>query len=136
MDDMEMRVWQRVSGKAGITLPDLLRMSREAAVCLRQLAGGKQQSRLMGLAQREESVSRVLAGIAHLQGESSQPSPTGWKEENPKRGLALSYRRSRRIWEGLRSRAGDGEFGQVFSQLMMQEQQIGTELLELLGMQV
>lgn len=133
MDDMETRVWQRVSGKTGMTLPDLLRMSREAAVCLRQLAGGK--SRLAGLAQREEAISRVLAGIAHLQGEPPQPSPTGWKEESLKRGLALRYRRSRRIWEGLRSRAGDGEFGQVFSQLMVQEQQIGTELLELLGMQ-
>ena len=34
MDDMETRVWQRVSGKTGVTLPDLLRMSREAAACL------------------------------------------------------------------------------------------------------
>lgn len=134
MDDMETRVWQRVSGKTGVSLPDLLRMSREAAICLRQLAGGK--SRLMGLAQREEAISRVLNGVAHLQGEPPQPSPTGWKEENLKRGLALSYRRSRRIWEGLRHHAGSAEFGQIFSQLMVQEQQIGTELLELLGMQV
>ncbi len=134
MDDMETRVWQRVSGKTGVTLPDLLRMSREAAACLRQLPGGKLQCRLMGLAQQEEAVSRVLAGIAHLQGEQSRPSPVGWKEENLQRGLALCYRRSRKIWEGLRSRAGDGEFGQIFSQLMVQEQQIGTTLLELVGL--
>lgn len=132
MDDMETRVWQRVSGKTGVTLPDLLRMSREAAACLRQLPGGKLQCRLMGLAQQEEAVSRALGGIAHLQGEQSRPSPVGWKEENFQRGLALCYRRSRKIWEGLRSRAGDGEFGQIFSQLMVQEQQIGTTLLELL----
>ncbi len=134
MDDMETRVWQRVSGKTGVTLPDLLRMSREAAACLRQLPGGKLQCRLMGLAQQEEAVSRVLAGIAHLQGEQPQPSPVGWKEEHLLRGLALGYRRSRKIWEGLRSRAGDGEFGQIFSQLMVQEQQIGTTLLELVGL--
>ena len=134
MDDMETRVWQRVSGKTGVTLPDLLRMSREAAACLRQLPGGKLQCRLMGLAQQEEAVSRALAGIAHLQGEQSRPSPFGWKEENFQRGLALCYRRSRKIWEGLRSRAGDGEFGQIFSQLMVQEQQIGTTLLELVGL--
>ena len=134
MDDMETRVWQRVSGKTGVTLPDLLRMSREAAACLRQLPGGKLQCRLMGLAQQEEAVSRALAGIAHLQGEQSRPSPVGWKEEKLQRGLALCYRRSRKIWEGLRSRAGDGEFGQIFSQLMVQEQQIGTTLLELVGM--
>lgn len=134
MDDMETRVWQRVSGKTGVTLPDLLRMSREAAACLRQLPGGKLQCRLMGLAQQEEAVSRALAGIAHLQGEQSRPSPVGWKEENFQRGLALCYRRSRKIWEGLRSRAGDGEFGQIFSQLMVQEQQIGTTLLELVGL--
>lgn len=134
MDDMETRVWQRVSGKTGVTLPDLLRMSREAAACLRQLPGGKLQCRLMGLAQQEEAVSRALAGIAHLQGEQPRPSPAGWKEENFQRGLALCYRRSRKIWEGLRSRAGDGEFGQIFSQLMVQEQQIGTTLLELLGL--
>lgn len=134
MDDMETRVWQRVSGKTGVTLPDLLRMSREAATCLRQLPGGKLQCRLMGLAQQEEAVSRALAGIAHLQGEQPRPSPVGWKEENFQRGLALCYRRSRKIWEGLRSRAGDGEFGQIFSQLMVQEQQIGTTLLELVGL--
>lgn len=134
MDDMETRVWQRVSGKTGVTLPDLLRMSREATACLRQLPGGKLQCRLMGLAQQEEAVSRALAGIAHLQGEQSRPSPVGWKEENFQRGLALCYRRSRKIWEGLRSRAGDGEFGQIFSQLMVQEQQIGTTLLELVGL--
>lgn len=134
MDDMETRVWQRVSGKTGATLPDLLRMSREAAACLRQLPGGKLQCRLMGLAQQEEAVSRALAGIAHLQGEQPRPSPVGWKEENFQRGLALCYRRSRKIWEGLRSRAGDGEFGQIFSQLMVQEQQIGTTLLELVGL--
>lgn len=134
MDDMETRVWQRVSGKTGVTLPDLLRMSREAAACLRQLPGGKLQCRLMGLAQQEEAVSRALAGIAHLQGEQPRPSPVGWKEENFQRGLALGYRRSRKIWEGLRSRAGDGEFGQIFSQLMVQEQQIGTTLLELVGL--
>lgn len=134
MDDMETRVWQRVSGKTGVTLPDLLRMSREAAACLRQLPGGKLQCRLMGLAQQEEAVSRALAGIAHLQGEQSRPSPVGWKEENFQRGLALCYHRSRKIWEGLRSRAGDGEFGQIFSQLMVQEQQIGTTLLELVGL--
>lgn len=134
MDDMETRVWQRVSGKTGVTLPDLLRMSREAAACLRQLPGGKLQCRLMGLAQQEEAVSRALAGIAHLQGEQSRPGPVGWKEENLQRGLALCYRRSRKIWEGLRSRAGDGEFGQIFSQLMVQEQQIGTTLLELVGL--
>lgn len=134
MDDMETRVWQRVSGKTGVTLPDLLRMSREAAACLRQLPGGKLQCRLMGLAQQEEAVSRALAGIAHLQGEQPRPSPVGWKEENFQRGLALCYRRSRKIWEGLRSRAGDGEFGQIFSQLMVQEQQIGTTLLELVGL--
>lgn len=134
MDDMETRVWQRVSGKTGVTLPDLLRMSREAAACLRQLPGGKLQCRLIGLAQQEEAVSRALAGIAHLQGEQSRPSPVGWKEENFQRGLALCYRRSRKIWEGLRSRAGDGEFGQIFSQLMVQEQQIGTTLLELVGL--
>lgn len=134
MDDMETRVWQRVSGKTGVTLPDLLRMSREAAACLRQLPGGKLQCRLMGLAQQEEAVSRALAGIAHLQGEQSRPSPVGWKEENLQRGLVLCYRRSRKIWEGLRSRAGDGEFGQIFSQLMVQEQQIGTTLLELVGL--
>ena len=134
MDDMETRVWQRVSGKTGVTLPDLLRMSREAAACLRQLPGGKLQCRLMGLAQQEEAVSRALAGIAHLQGEQSRPNPVGWKEENLQRGLALCYRRSRKIWEGLRSRAGDGEFGQIFSQLMVQEQQIGTTLLELVGL--
>lgn len=134
MDDMETRVWQRVSGKTGVTLPDLLRMSREAAACLRQLPGGKLQCRLMGLAQQEEAVSRALAGIAHLQGEQSRPSPVGWKEENFQRGLALCYRRSRKIWERLRSRAGDGEFGQIFSQLMVQEQQIGTTLLELVGL--
>ena len=68
MDDMETRVWQRVSGKTGVTLPDLLRMSREAAACLRQLPGGKLQCRLMGLAQQEEAVSRALAGIAHSAG--------------------------------------------------------------------
>ena len=134
MDDMETRVWQRVSGKTGVTLPDLLRMSREAAACLRQLPGGKLQCRLMGLAQQEEAVSRALAGIAHLQGEQPQPGPVGWKEEHLQRGLALCYRRSRKIWEGLRSRAGDGEFGQIFSQLMVQEQQIGTTLLELVGL--
>ncbi len=134
MDDMETRVWQRVSGKTGVTLPDLLRMSREAAACLRQLPGGKLQCRLMGLAQQEEAVSRALAGIAHLQGEQPQPRPVGWKEEHLQRGLALCYRRSRKIWEGLRSRAGDGEFGQIFSQLMVQEQQIGTTLLELVGL--
>ena len=134
MDDMETRVWQRVSGKTGVTLPDLLRMSREATACLRQLPGGKLQCRLMGLAQQEEAVSRALAGIAHLQGEQSRPSPVGWTEENFQRGLALCYRRSRKIWEGLRSRAGDGEFGQIFSQLMVQEQQIGTTLLELVGL--
>ena len=134
MDDMETRVWQRVSGKTGVTLPDLLRMSREAAACLRQLPGGKLQCRLMGLAQQEEAISRVLAGIAHLQGEQPRPSPVGWKEEKLQRGLALGYRRSRKIWEGLRSRAGDGEFGQIFSQLMVQEQQIGTTLLELVGL--
>ena len=134
MDDMETRVWQRVSGKTGVTLPDLLRMSQEAAACLRQLPGGKLQCRLMGLAQQEEAVSRALAGIAHLQGEQPRPSPVGWKEEHLQRGLALSYRRSRKIWEGLRSRAGDGEFGQIFSQLMVQEQQIGTTLLELVGL--
>lgn len=134
MDDMETRVWQRVSGKTGVTLPDLLRMSREAAACLRQLPGGKLQCRLMGLAQQEEAVSRALAGIVHLQGEQSRPSPVGWKEEYLLRGLALGYRRSRKIWEGLRSRAGDGEFGQIFSQLMVQEQQIGTTLLELVGL--
>lgn len=134
MDDMETRVWQRVSGKTGVTLPDLLRMSREAAACLRQLPGGKLQCRLMGLSQQEEAVSRALAGIAYLQGEQPQPRPVGWKEENLQRGLALSYRRSRKIWEGLRSRAGDGEFGQIFSQLMVQEQQIGTTLLELVGL--
>lgn len=134
MDDMETRVWQRVSGKTGVTLADLLRMSREAAACLRQLPGGKLQCRLMGLAQQEEAVSRALAGIAHLQGEQPRPSPVGWKEEHLQRGLALSYRRSRKIWEGLRSRAGDGEFGQIFSQLMVQEQQIGTTLLELAGL--
>ena len=134
MDDMETRVWQRVSGKTGVTLPDLLRMSREAAACLRQLPGGKLQCRLMGLAQQEEAVSRALAGLAHLQGEQSRPSPVGWKEEKLQRGLALCYRRSRKIWEGLRSRAGDGEFGQIFSQLMVQEQQIGTTLLELVGL--
>ena len=109
-------------------------MSREAAACLRQLPGGKLQCRLMGLAQQEEAVSRALAGIAHLQGEQPRPSPVGWKEENLQRGLALCYRRSRKIWEGLRSRAGDGEFGQIFSQLMVQEQQIGTTLLELVGL--
>lgn len=134
MDDMETRVWQRVSGKTGVTLPDLLRMSREAAACLRQLPGGKLQCRLTGLAQQEEAVSRALAGIAHLQGEQPRPSPVGWKEEHLQRGLALCYRRSRKIWEGLRSRAGDGEFGQIFSQLMVQEQQIGTTLLELAGL--
>lgn len=134
MDDMETRVWQRVSGKTGVTLADLLRMSREAAACLRQLPGGKLQCRLMGLAQQEEAVSRALAGIAHLQGEQPRPSPVGWKEEHLQRGLALCYRRSRKIWEGLRSRAGDGEFGQIFSQLMVQEQQIGTTLLELVGL--
>lgn len=134
MDDMETRVWQRVSGKTGVTLADLLRMSREAAACLRQLPGGKLQCRLMGLAQQEEAVSRALAGIAHLQGEQPRPSPVGWKEEHLQRGLALCYRRSRKIWEGLRSRAGDGEFGQIFSQLMVQEQQIGTTLLELAGL--
>lgn len=134
MDDMETRVWQRVSGKTGVTLPDLLRMSREAAACLRQLPGGKLQCRLMGLAQQEEAVSRALAGVAHLQGEQPRPSPVGWKEEHLQRGLALCYRRSRKIWEGLRSRAGDGEFGQIFSQLMVQEQQIGTTLLELVGL--
>ena len=100
MDDMETRVWQRVSGKTGVTLPDLLRMSREAAACLRQLPGGKLQCRLMGLAQQEEAVSRALAGIAHLQGEQPRPSPVGWKEENLRRGLALCYRRSRKIWRG------------------------------------
>ena len=125
MDDMETRVWQRVSGKTGVTLPDLLRMSREAAACLRQLPGGKLQCRLMGLAQQEEAISRALAGIAHLQGEQPRPSPVGWKEEKLQRGLALGYRRSR---------AGDGEFGQIFSQLMVQEQQIGTTLLELVGL--
>lgn len=134
MDDMETRVWQRVSGKTGVILPDLLRMSREAAACLRQLPGGKLQCRLVGLAQQEEAVSRALAGISHLQGEQPQPRPVGWKEENLQRGLALCYRRSRKIWEGLRSRAGDGEFGQIFSQLMVQEQQIGTTLLELAGL--
>ena len=135
MDELEARVWQRVSGKPAMALADLLRMSREAAICLRQLSGGRLQGRLTGLAQREEAISRTLCGIAHLQGEPPQPSPAGWKEESVKRGLALCCRRSRRIWEGLRNHAGDGEFGQIFSQLMVAEQQIGTELLELLGMQ-
>ena len=71
-----------------------MNLSRKTAILP---PGGKLQCRLMGLAQQEEAVSRALAGIAHLQGEQSRPSPVGWKEENFQRGLALCYRRSRKI---------------------------------------
>lgn len=135
MDEMEARVWQRVSGRAGTERPDLLRLSREAAACLRLLSGaaGMNQGRVAALFRREEAISRTLCGMAHLRGEGQQNLPSGWREENCKRGLSLAYRRSRKLWEGLSACTGDGEFGQVYAWLTAQEQQIGAEILEILG---
>lgn len=138
MDEIEARVWQRVSRQTqAADLPTLVHRSREAAACLRQLAGmcGPETRRKMQQLYKTAAASaNAMAGIAHMQGCTEQITASAWPESGFRRALAQAYRRSSRLWQDYTAQSHSGEYAQVYSTLSAREAQISTELLELLGM--
>lgn len=137
MDEIEARVWQRVSGQTqALELPTLVHRSREAAACLRQLigmCGPDARRKMQQLYQIAAASAAAVAGIAHMQGCANLPPASAWPQPSLRRALAEAFRRSSSLWEVYAAQSHTGEYAPIFSTLSAREAQISTELLELLG---
>ncbi len=137
-NNLESRVWQRVSGGAPMDLEQLAHLSQGNAAALAALAagtGGKTQRTLQQLHGLSLQTAQTLRGICRMRGVEQFPAPVATLEPGLGRNLARSYHRSRELYQGLESWGASGEYGAVFRLLARRETQIGAQLLELLGAQ-
>lgn len=140
MDDMHMRVWERVlaapeqpcpAGKA--MLLESARLTADLAA-LEKTAGEKTRPLLKRLHRQELDILNTLKGISRMQGEGQPLGPVALIREPAARLLEKSYRRCLGNYREYMACSTCGEFAPVFSRLaqLAQEQCLG--IAQVLGM--
>ena len=136
MEEMEARVWQRVSGSEPMELTQLVRLCRTAAADYRNLAAGctgETRQTLLALHQEAAFAAQAITGMIVLRGLEPPTSPVCFTEKQRRRSLSLAYRRSRTIWEAFQVWSSSAEFGLTFRTLAHREESISARLLALIA---
>lgn len=138
--DVELRVWERVSG-AREQEPDLRGMElrcRESAAVLRILAEGctgELRERLVRLQWQIHNEALTLRGMRILQGEEPERMRNySAGKVGLRRGLAQCCHRCRQCREEYSACLHHGTFGPEFARMAMEETKRIEEILALIGM--
>lgn len=134
---MESRVWQRVTGSAGVRRQDLgqlLLAAREAAGDYRYLAAHMTGDQAKKLHERAQDTVERLQGLQRLSGgEPRKPPALPQNQTSVRRVLEQSYHRSRRLAAEFTARSADPEWGMVFAGLAQREQENAMRIAGLMG---
>ena len=139
--EMEMRVWERVSGAGQEVQPDLRGMElrcREQAAVFRILAENcpnELRERLLKLHRQVHNDAMALRGMRILAGEEPEKL-RGYAAGKValRRGLAQCYRRCCQARLDYLDGSRSAEYGPVFARMAREETERLAELLTLIGM--